>query len=38
MPPSPFEYVSYDEDGREIERTSEPLVTAMLMSQEELER
>jgi hypothetical protein len=30
MPPSPFEYVAYDENGRELGRISEPLVTAMV--------
>jgi hypothetical protein len=36
MPPSPFEYVAYDEHGREIARNSEPLVTAMMEVPHEL--
>jgi hypothetical protein len=31
MPPSPFEYVAYDDEGREINRFDEPLVTAMYL-------
>jgi hypothetical protein len=31
MPPSPFEYVAYDDEGREINRFEEPLVTAMYL-------
>ncbi len=30
MPPSPFVYVAYDAEGREIERFNEPLVTSMV--------
>jgi hypothetical protein len=30
MPPSPFVYVAYDAEGREIGRFNEPLVTAMV--------
>jgi hypothetical protein len=28
MPPSPFEYVAYDENGNELERIGEPLIAA----------
>jgi hypothetical protein len=30
MPPSPIEYVAYDEDGRELGRMGEPLIAAAL--------
>jgi hypothetical protein len=30
MPPGPFEYVGYDENGRELGRISEPLIPAMV--------
>jgi hypothetical protein len=30
MPPGPFEYVAYDESGRELERMTEPLIPAMV--------
>jgi hypothetical protein len=30
MPPGPFEYVAYDQNGHVLERMNEPLVTAML--------
>jgi hypothetical protein len=37
MPPSPFEYVAYDEDGRELERISEPLIAATVRPPETIE-
>jgi hypothetical protein len=37
MPPSPFVYVSYDAEGREIGRMSEPLVTAMTVNPGDVE-
>lgn len=30
MPPGPFEYVAYDENGRELGRINEPLIPAMV--------
>jgi hypothetical protein len=37
MPPSPFEYVGYDEQGRELSRMSEPLISASYELPEEIE-
>jgi hypothetical protein len=37
MPPSPFVYVAYDAEGREIGRFNEPLVTAMIQRPGDIE-
>jgi hypothetical protein len=37
MPPSPFTYVAYDEDGRELSRMSEPLISASYQDPDEIE-
>jgi hypothetical protein len=37
MPPSPFEYVAYDAEGREVGRMSEPLITAMMIRPGDIE-
>jgi hypothetical protein len=37
MPPSPFEYVSYDAEGREVDRMSEPLITASVVRPGDIE-
>jgi hypothetical protein len=37
MPTGPFEYVAYDEHGRVLERTNEPLVTAMVRPPDTIE-
>jgi hypothetical protein len=37
MPPSPFVYVAYDAEGREVGRMSEPLVTANIVNPGDIE-
>jgi hypothetical protein len=37
MPPSPFTYVAYDADGREVGRMDEPLITAMTVRPGDIE-
>jgi hypothetical protein len=37
MPPSPFVYVAYDAEGKEIGRMNEPLITAMVVRPSEID-